>query len=61
MQLQAAIGFRREHPVEPGIVHCVIDRVGKTPVGLGGSGVFGDQRTDALDSNAPGIPVSSSS
>jgi len=39
----------------------VIDRVGKTPVGLGGSGVFGDQRTDALDSNAPGIPVSSSS
>src|SRR6516164_7218121 len=27
----------------------MINRVGKTPVGLGGRGVFGDQRADALD------------
>jgi hypothetical protein len=58
MQLQAAIGFRGEHPVKPGIVHRVIDCVREVPIGLSGSGVFGDQRADALDraeQNAEGL------
>jgi hypothetical protein len=49
MQLEPAIGFRGEHPVEPSLVHCLIDRVGKVPIDLDGRCVFGDQRSDALD------------
>ena len=49
VQLEPAIGFRGEHREQTGIVHGLIDRVRKAPIRLGGSGVFGDQRADALD------------
>jgi hypothetical protein len=49
VELQTAIGFRGEHREQAGIVHCLIDRAGKLPIGFGSRGVFGDQRADALD------------
>ena len=42
-KLGAAMGFRGEHAKETRIVHRLIDRGGKVPIGLGGRSMFGDQ------------------
>jgi hypothetical protein len=49
VQLQAAIGFRGEHPEQAGIIHRLINATRQLPIGFGNRGMFGDQRADALD------------